>query len=179
MLDYAGASLHRDSHDQQIVSDARSRSASYTGKDCLPGLVNTQDDNRPADAPDDWSAWPVLNSETPHPDTDGDGMPDEWESMMQLDPNDPSDGAVVQSSSYTNLENYLNMLVEEITLAQNADGIPMEGNQEASIEHHSVEATSDIYSIDGRLVAPDTSESGLTSLAKGIYIFKGKGILIR
>ena len=47
VLDFAGASLHRDSHDQQIVNDTRNRSASFTGKDCYPGLVNTQDDGRP------------------------------------------------------------------------------------------------------------------------------------
>jgi hypothetical protein len=179
VLDFAGASLHRDSHDQQIVNDTRNRSASFTGKDCYPGLINTQDDNRPADADADWSAWPVLNSEIPNPDRDRDGMPDDWESLMQLDPDDPSDGAMLSSNGYTNLENYLNMLVEEITFAQNANGIPMEGNQESSIESHSFEAPSDLYSIDGRLVARNIPDAELVKLAKGFYIFKGKGILIR
>ena len=71
------------------VNDTRNRSASFTGKDCYPGLVNTQDDNRPADADESWSAWPELNSELPNEDSDRDGMPDDWESLMQLDPNDP------------------------------------------------------------------------------------------
>ena len=179
VLDFAGASLHRDSHDQQIVNDTRNRSASFTGKDCYPGLINTQDDNRPADADADWSAWPVLNSEIPNPDRDRDGMPDDWESLMQLDPDDPSDGAMLSSNGYTNLENYLNMLVEEITFAQNIHGIPMEGNPESSIECQSFEVSSPIYSIDGRLVAPNALGDDLTSLAKGFYIYKGKGILIR
>jgi hypothetical protein len=179
VLDFAGASLHRDSHDQQIVNDTRNRSASFTGKDCYPGLINTQDDNRPADADADWSAWPVLNSEIPNPDRDRDGMPDDWESLMQLDPDYPSDGAMLSSNGYTNLENYLNMLVEEITFAQNIHGIPMEGNQESSIECQSFEVSSPIYSIDGRLVAPNALGDDLTSLAKGFYIYKGKGILIR
>ncbi len=179
VLDFAGASLHRDSHDQQIVNDTRSRSASFTGKDCHPGLVNTQDDNRPADADASWSAWPVLNSELPNPDRDRDGMPDDWESLMQLDPDDPSDGAMLSSNGYTNLENYLNMLVEEITFEQNIHGIPMEGNPESSIECQSFEVSSPIYSIDGRLVAPNALGDDLTSLAKGFYIYKGKGILIR
>ena len=179
VLDFAGASLHRDSHDQQIVNDTRNRSASFTGKDCYPGLVNTQDDNRPADADESWSAWPELNSELPNEDSDRDGMPDDWESLMQLDPNDPSDGAMLSSNGYTNLENYLNMLVEEITFAQNANGFPLEGNQESSIESHSFEAPSDLYSIDGRLVARNALGIDLSSLAKGFYIYKGKGILIR
>ncbi len=179
VLDFAGASLHRDSHDQQIVNDTRNRSASFTGKDCYPGLINTQDDNRPADADADWSAWPVLNSEIPNPDRDRDGMPDDWESLMQLDPDYPSDGAMLSSNGYTNLENYLNMLVEEITFAQNIHGIPMEGNPESSIECKSFEVSSPIYSIDGRLVNTNALGDDLTSLAKGFYIYKGKGILIR
>ena len=179
VLDFAGASLHRDSHDQQIVNDTRNRSASFTGKDCYPGLINTQDDNRPADADESWSAWPVLNSELPNEDSDRDGMPDDWESLMQLDPNDPADGAGLSSNGYTNLENYLNMLVEEITFAQNANGIPMEGNQDSSIESHFFEAPSGLYSIDGRLVARNIPDADLIRLSKGFYIYKGKGILIR
>jgi hypothetical protein len=115
----------------------------------------------------------------PNPDRDLDGMPDDWESLMQLAPDDPSDGAALSSNGYTNLENYLNMLVEEITFAQNANVIPMEGNQESSIESHSFEAPSDLYSIDGHLVARNIPDANLVKLAKGFYIYKGKGILIR
>ena len=71
------------------------------------------------------------------------------------------------------------MLVEEITFAQNVNGIPMEGNQESSIESHSFEAPSDLYSIDGRLVARNIPDADLVKLSKGFYIYKGKGILIR
>jgi hypothetical protein len=42
-------------------------------------------------------------------DTDGDGMPDEWEKKHNLDPNDPSDGAKdADKDGYTNVEEYLN-----------------------------------------------------------------------
>ncbi|MFD2036290.1 polysaccharide lyase [Belliella marina] len=42
-------------------------------------------------------------------DTDGDGMPDEWEIKYNLDPNDPSDGAMdADGDGYTNVEEYLN-----------------------------------------------------------------------
>jgi len=44
-------------------------------------------------------------------DTDGDGMPDEWEKKHGLDPNDPSDAAKDKSGDgYTNIEKYLNGL---------------------------------------------------------------------
>ncbi|TYR37990.1 polysaccharide lyase [Sphingobacterium phlebotomi] len=42
-------------------------------------------------------------------DTDGDGMPDEWEIKYGLDPNDPTDGAKdADGDGYTNVEEYLN-----------------------------------------------------------------------
>ncbi|WP_206538063.1 polysaccharide lyase [Sphingobacterium deserti] len=42
-------------------------------------------------------------------DSDGDGMPDEWEIKYQLNPNDPKDGALdSDGDGYTNIEEYLN-----------------------------------------------------------------------
>ncbi|MGN0051484.1 MAG: pectate lyase [Prevotella sp.] len=122
VLDYAGASLCRDSFDELMVSDARNGAASYTGKGLSKGFVNSQDDNRPADAADDWSAWPTLNSTAAPVDTDGDGMPDEWEKSNGLDPSDPSDGKTIGTDGYSNLENYLNSLVADITEKQNEGG---------------------------------------------------------
>ena len=122
VLDYAGASLSRDSFDELMVSDARNGAASYTGKGLSKGFVNSQDDNRPADAADDWSAWPTLNSAAAPVNTDGDGMPDEWEKSNGLDPSDPSDGKTIGTDGYSNLENYLNSLVADITEKQNEGG---------------------------------------------------------
>lgn len=122
VLDYAGASISRDSFDALMVSDARNGVASYTGNGLSKGFVNSQDDNRPADAPEDWSAWPTLVSESAPTDTDGDGMPDEWESANGLDANDPADGKTIGADGYTNLEHYLNSLVADITEAQNVGG---------------------------------------------------------
>lgn len=44
-------------------------------------------------------------------DTDGDGIPDEWEKKNGLNPSDASDGMKIASNGYTNLENYVNSLV--------------------------------------------------------------------
>ncbi|KAF5264035.1 hypothetical protein NW765_006034 [Fusarium oxysporum] len=44
-------------------------------------------------------------------DSDGDGIPDEWETKNGLNPNDASDGMKVASNGYANLENYVNSLV--------------------------------------------------------------------
>lgn len=44
-------------------------------------------------------------------DSDGDGIPDEWERANGLNPNDASDGMKIASNGYANLENYVNSLV--------------------------------------------------------------------
>lgn len=126
VLDFAGACLNRDSFDALMVSDTRNGTATYTGEGLSKGFVNSQDDNKPADADDSWSAWPTLNSKDAPKDTDGDGMPDEWELANALDATDPNDGKTIGADGYSNLENYLNSLVADITEAQNAGGTPLE-----------------------------------------------------
>ena len=46
---------------------------------------------------------------TPRIDSDGDGMPDSWELMYGLNPNDPSDAVLdCNGDGYTNIEKYIN-----------------------------------------------------------------------
>lgn len=130
VLAYAGASLHRDAVDEIVVNDTREGKAAYgnavSGKDKqgneihLPGIIDSQDDLRPKDAPADWSPWPTLSSLPAPVDSDGDGMPDAWESANGFNPNDAADGAAVAKDGYTNLEHYLNSIVADITAKQNA-----------------------------------------------------------
>lgn len=49
-----------------------------------------------------------LTAEAPQQDTDGDGMPDDWETGHALDPNDPSDTNTILGSGYTAIEEYIN-----------------------------------------------------------------------
>lgn len=134
VLQYAGASLHRDSFDELMVSDTRNGAATYTGSGLSKGMVNSQDDNRPTNAPTDWSAWPTLSTNGSITDTDGDGMPDSWETANGLNPNDASDGNTVGDDGYTMLEVYLNSLVEDITTGQNAGGEQIGDIKEAGEE---------------------------------------------
>lgn len=122
VLDYVGCSLSRDSYDNELISDARNGKASHTGSGLSSGFINTQDDLKPSNADSSWSPWPTLNSTTAPTDSDGDGMPDTWESANGLNSTDASDGALVREDGYTNLEYYLNSLVASITEAQNAGG---------------------------------------------------------
>ena len=145
VVQYAGASLHRDSYDATMVYDVENEDASYTGRLNTPGIIDSQEDMKPSTAGDDWSAWPVLNSEPAPIDSDGDGMPDNWETAQGLNPADGTDGAIVTSDGYTHLEHYLNSLVADITEAQNAGGTPMgsiiEGEEGAKTSYEISPAT--------------------------------------
>lgn len=122
VINYAGASLSRDELDKTIASEARtktSRTASpaSTGSGLDKGFINTQTDVKGLTGGD---GWPKLNAGTAKTDTDGDGIPDEWEKANGLNPNDPTDGAKITADGYSNLEHYINSLVQEIVDNGNA-----------------------------------------------------------
>jgi hypothetical protein len=124
VLKYAGASLTRDWVDSLMVNDTRYGMASHTGAGAgnILGIIDSQEDNKPVNAPADWSAWPVLKSTACPTDTDRDGMPDAWESANGLNPTNASDGNLIDKDGYTMLEKYLNSLVDAIVTDQNAEG---------------------------------------------------------
>lgn len=164
VLDYAGASLHRDTFDEMIVSDTRNGVASHTGNGLGKGFINSQEDNRPADAGSDWSAWPTLNSTNAPTDSDGDGMPDTYEDINNLDSTDASDGAQMADNGYTNVENYLNGLVSNITSKQVEGGTPMGDIQ--TIEEGGVEV---MYELQ------QTTSNGDWTFNNGFSISSSKG----
>lgn len=98
VLQNAGASLQRDAIDAGVVADVRS-----FGK--LGVFVRTED-TLPS------RGISGLVGKTASVDTDRDGMPDAWELLKRLDPNNPADGnaATLSPDGYTNLEMYLNEL---------------------------------------------------------------------
>lgn len=114
VLQYAGASLSRDWVDTLMVYDTRYGKASHTGSGLSSGFINSQNDNKPAGAGSDWSAWPELKTATCPTDTDQDGMPDEWETANGLNPNDAADRNTKSAEGYTMLEVYMNSLVTDI-----------------------------------------------------------------
>ena len=176
VLGFAGASLHRDALDEIMVSDARNGATTYTGSGCKKGIINSQDDLKPANAGSDWSPWPALNSTTAPLDSDKDGIPDEWENANGLNKDNANDGKTIADNGYTNLENYLNSLVADITAKQNEGGTVMSCQQiygeSTGILNLSAAPESDnrYFNLQGMVVSRPTS---------GIYIQNGKKILMK
>ncbi len=93
--------------DSRYLKEVTTGTYTYTGsKDGLKGIIDSQNDV---------GGYPTnsnFKAGTAKTDTDGDGMPDEWEISHGLNAKDASDGAEVSLSAddYTNLELYLNEL---------------------------------------------------------------------
>ncbi len=86
VLDSAGASLVRDSVDKRLIAEVQSD----TGR-----VVNSQEEV---------GGFPTLASKPAPIDSDGDGIPDAWETAHGLNPQDASDGPA-------NLERYLQDII--------------------------------------------------------------------
>ena len=92
VLATVGASLpRRDSVDARIVDEVRRHRGS---------IIDSQQQVE---------GWPELKSAPPPRDSDGDGMPDEWERSYGFDPFEPSDANLDKDrDGYTNVEECLN-----------------------------------------------------------------------
>jgi hypothetical protein len=119
VLAHAGCSKQRDIIDTRIIKETRTGTATYMGsvsEDAgkYPGLIDLPADVKPKGAT---SAWPELSDAGVRvkdlQDTDGDGMPDMWETASGLNPADATDGVATTLSKegYTNLEVYMNSIV--------------------------------------------------------------------
>lgn len=120
---YCGASLYRDEVDARYMEEAQTGTATYTGSVTKQeGLV---------DLVSDVNGYTEANFPTGQRpdgyDSDNDGMPDEWEIANGLNPNDASDASLytidTQKGWYTNVEVYINSIVENIMKSQNTDAI--------------------------------------------------------
>jgi hypothetical protein len=118
---YAGCSHRRDALDARIINEVHTNAATYKGIAAdLPGIIDSQNDLKPADAGSEWSAWPALASLAAPADANIDGIPDGW-----LEANAPAGKTAkdLNEEGYTYLEVYLNSLVNEIISKQNAGGV--------------------------------------------------------
>lgn len=123
VLANAGATLpKRDAVDQRITEQVRSGKITTVANVTLP---TTQFKHRrlPIDSykigiitdPSQVGGYPEYKG-TPYKDSDGDGMPDDYEIKNGLNPKNPADASAYGKSGYTNIEEYLNGLAGKETL---------------------------------------------------------------
>jgi len=79
----AGASRIRDVVDERIAHEVLTGTTTYHGsKTGDPGIIDSQEDV---------GGWPALSTLPAPTDTDQDGMPDDWETEIGLNSNNPED----------------------------------------------------------------------------------------
>ena len=188
VLAYAGASLYRDAVDARYMEEARTGTVTYHGKEAYvdkngkkyptsntEGILDFINDPAGEQNPNT-ASFPPLPYNARHDafDTDLDGMADEWELANGLNPDDASDAAAYTVDSkgvYSNLEVYLNQLVEDIMKAGNADAI--DSVDEYYPECVKVSAVKGIEADKGEVVAVeyyDLNGVRLAEPAQGISI---------
>ncbi|HYW96169.1 MAG TPA: hypothetical protein VE870_11310, partial [Bacteroidales bacterium] len=104
VLQNAGVRIPRlDTVDRRIIDEVTNGYATYGGSyGEHTGII---------DSPADVGGWPELFSAPAPEDNDHDGMADEWEISMGLNPDDPEDrNGDLNNDGYTNLEEYINSI---------------------------------------------------------------------
>jgi hypothetical protein len=97
VLERAGASLVRDAVDKRVIAGVKDGT------------------NRLIDSQTEVGGWPGLTSKPAPKDSDRDGIPDKWETANKLNPSDSADrNSFTLNKNFTNLEVYLNSLVEHL-----------------------------------------------------------------
>ena len=107
VLAHAGATRpRRDPVDTRVLAEAMSGIPTFGN-----GII---------DSPAQVGGWPELRSAPAPVDSDGDGMPDAWETARGLNPRDPADRNDRRlQRDYTNLETYLSELAGDSPAPQN------------------------------------------------------------
>lgn len=174
---YAGASLHKD------ICDARYEQEAITGTATYKGTVTNRAGQ--LDFVSDQGEYAIASEKRPADfDSDKDGIPDEWEIANGLDPKKASDGrsyTLDPKKYYTNLEVYMNSLVQDITIDQYAEAIDAVDIYHPSIsdavENITIDASVEVvgfeyYSLDGRRLAAPAEGISIrrTILSDGTFL---------
>ena len=110
IVQIGGASLVRDVIDLHVLKDVEDGNFTYKGsKGSSNGIIDSQKDV---------SGFPDLKPGTSLPDSDNDGMPDEWEIKNNLNPKVTNANGRDLDKNYDNIEVYFNDIVKKITERQ-------------------------------------------------------------
>lgn len=185
VLTYAGCSKKRDLIDIRIANEALTGTSAFKGS--VSGRFGI------IDKPEDVEGHQTYTYDPAQllADTDGDGMPDEWENANGLNPSNNTDASLkTLDANYTNIEVYINSIVHELTTSQIADAISGIKNISAQLLNiypnpvtsgiinlplTEIGAYVKIFSMSGVCVLSEkTMENTLnvSMLSKGIYLLK-------
>lgn len=175
--------INRDRVEERIAREATEGTATYGGATLGKGIIDKEDDA------EGFFAYPTDYSVPT--DTDGDGIPDEWERAAKgLDPN-KADQNKINSEGRTALEVYLNSLMGESGSTEfDESGISRPGIRAAarwnsrtstlSVDAAAIGARLEVYTTDGRLVkvAAVSSTEMRLNLSKGVHLLRltGEGL---
>lgn len=113
VLTFAGCSKKRDAIDIRVANEALTGTSAYKGS--VSGRVGIID--KPEDV-EGHQTYTYDPTQVPV-DTDGDGMPNEWENANGLNPSNNADASLkTLDANYTNIEVYMNSLVQDVVNQQ-------------------------------------------------------------
>lgn len=173
--------VNRDKIEQRIAEETKNGTATYKGSiGGKSGIIDLETDVE--------GFYAYSTDYTVPTDTDGDGMPDEWEKAHGLDYT-VEDQNTLNSDGYTALEVYLNSLMGETMDDNFTSGIKsvtltapeVSYNAETNIltvSENTVGGTLRVYLTDGTLLSSQRISSTQTSLAgipTGVVLFRIDG----
>jgi len=171
--------INRDSVERRIIRELKTGTASFKASQGKWGII---------DKPNNAEGYLSYPAATPVVDEDRDGMADDWETSVGLNPTDANDRNYVTKEGYTALEVYLNSLmgeyiepkfspsaINDITSYQIAVK-PTSVKDYMTIESEIPVKSFSIYSINGEKLFTSelypASSFDLSFLSKGCYILK-------
>ena len=176
--------VNRDAVEERIADEALNGTYTYTGS--VSGLYGIIDLETDAEGFFDYS----TDYDVPT-DTDGDGMPDEWEEQYGLNP-DSADQNYLNADGYTALEVYLNSLMGEEMDTNFTNGItnvaleaPTIGfdpsTNTLTVSDNAIGGTLRVYATNGVMLSSQTITSAQTKLERvpdGVLLLQitGKGL---
>lgn len=174
VLESAGARIPRlDAIDKRIIAEAKGTLTPVYGGalGATKGIIDTQTTV---------GGWPEYSTAEAPIDSDGDGIPDEWETENGLNPSDPSDGMLITSNGYSNLENYINNIESQTTSVKDTPQTVSRvyfdaGDQKLHVNSDNTISKVSILQLNGAVISTTTVNNTsayiqLNNLGQGIYL---------
>jgi hypothetical protein len=188
VLDSAGAILPcRDTVDRRIVRETRTGTATFEG--ATYGAISSAGITHPSgiiDKTTDVGGYPTYASKPAPLDSDADGMPDSWEILRGLNPNNGADRNTL-INGYSNLEIYLNSITSPCAARVSTNDLIKDNsfliannpvNNELIINHLGLNTaiSFSIYDLKGiklinkKTINSDKTSFDITELKSGFYV---------